>query len=298
MSKLKSTPNRRWRLYLLLGWISLAFNCPNKEDPKEEPKTHKYQITFEPPKLTLNPGGSAPVKVTVTRTEGDPDPERGFVWDIRFFNFVGMAPLLLESLPTQRGSSFTLNVASLPSDQAAEVLSLFGSNPGVAENVLVVAIRGKRPYEVFEGGGLPVSIIIDPATAGKRARVNRGKTAKIEVWGNPSFGTVTLPNLKLSSFTIANQGGQILVDKNVVGKLQVNSATIQVNPPTALGEFRLGNNPTPLGLDPNRTSVKELQVIFEPLSEGPKSAVLQISSNDPKTPVLTLNLTGQGVLGE
>ena len=212
MSKLKSTPNRRWRLYLLLGWISLAFNCPNKEDPKEEPKTHKYQITFEPPKLTLNPGGSAPVKVTVTRTEGDPDPERGFVWDIRFFNFVGMAPLLLESLPTQRGSSFT--------------------------------------------------------------------------------------NLKLSSFTIANQGGQILVDKNVVGKLQVNSATIQVNPPTALGEFRLGNNPTPLGLDPNRTSVKELQVIFEPLSEGPKSAVLQISSNDPKTPVLTLNLTGQGVLGE
>jgi len=62
------------------------------------------------------------------------------------------------------------------------------------------------------------------------------------------------------------------------------------------GQFRISTDTGQSSLD--RLSSRTLNLVFDPTSEGPKSASLRITTNDPDTPTVDISLAGVGVRAE
>lgn len=92
-----------------------------------------------------------------------------------------------------------------------------------------------------------------------------------------SFGNVKLEYDSTKSLTIENNGLEILTISNL----------------SITGNFSIVNGTTPINISPG-VSVN-LNIKFSPKELGTNSGTLTISSNDPDSPNLNVNLTGNGI---
>jgi hypothetical protein len=99
-------------------------------------------------------------------------------------------------------------------------------------------------------------------------------TPSIRVTGSTEFGDVCAESPEERTISVCNVGAC---------NLQVSSASVDC------ADFTLINNPFPATVSPD--SCLDLVVAFTPTSAGPKSCTLTIHSDDPDTPVETLDLT-------
>ncbi len=100
--------------------------------------------------------------------------------------------------------------------------------------------------------------------------------------GSHNFGDVLLDSTALQSFVIANLGQADL--RILTAKLTGQDAD----------DFRTRDLNLPLVIPANDSLT--FQVLFGPVSEGEKSALLEISSDDPEQAQVQVSLTGSGVL--
>jgi hypothetical protein len=102
----------------------------------------------------------------------------------------------------------------------------------------------------------------------------------IRVTGNTDFGDVCAEDPAEKTVSVCNVGPC---------NLQVTSASVDCP------DFTLINNPFPAAVSPDFCI--DLVVAFTPTSAGPKSCTLTINSDDPDTPVTTLDLTANTPFG-
>ena len=125
----------------------------------------------------------------------------------------------------------------------------------------------------------------DPSSPTSVPVMGTGATNEPNIVINPTFhdfGNVFIgANKVFSSFTVENTG---LVDLNITNIYITGSADFRINYTTCTNAV----------LGPNQTCF--IDVVFSPSSAGSKTGTLNIDSNDPDTPTLTANLTGNGVL--
>lgn len=98
------------------------------------------------------------------------------------------------------------------------------------------------------------------------------------------FSSITIGTRKTQEFTIFNTGDAVLT---------VQALTILGN---NADEFSLRAPEPPLAIQPGDSQA--VSVIFAPMITGDKQAALAITSDDPATPEITVNLTGKGVSGK
>ena len=111
-------------------------------------------------------------------------------------------------------------------------------------------------------------------------------------WALDNIWVTCQPTQLEFSSTILNPSSTktILVSNPGVTDLSVN--TISIDGADAMN-FTISNNGcSNQTLQPAESCI--LDIIYLPTSDGPKSAILSISSNDPNTPILTMPLTGPG----
>lgn len=100
--------------------------------------------------------------------------------------------------------------------------------------------------------------------------------------GAHNFGEVFLDSTVIQSFVIANLGQADLriLPAKLTGQDADDFRTQDLNPPLVI---------------PANDSLT-FQILFSPVSEGEKSAILEITSNDPEQAQVQVSLTGSGVL--
>ena len=102
---------------------------------------------------------------------------------------------------------------------------------------------------------------------------------------SPDFGKVKLETTSSSQqFTISNVGNAVL-NLSAISLIGTNAAEFSIDPNTCSSNQALASQET-----------CTLEVVFSPTSLGDKTAEIEILSNDPDTPTLTVNLTGKGVI--
>lgn len=97
------------------------------------------------------------------------------------------------------------------------------------------------------------------------------------------YGDVALASTSAKVFTVTNEG---------CTDLEITATGI--TGPDA-GEFSIQDGADPFTLGPNQT--QNILVRFQPSTLGPKTAILEIASNDADEPVVEVSLTGNGIEG-
>ena len=117
----------------------------------------------------------------------------------------------------------------------------------------------------------------DPATPSKIVAVSgNAPPGDIRVEGSTDFGDVCAGTLAEKTISVCNKGGC---------NLAVSASFVAPCP-----DFQLINNPFPATISPG--SCNNLTIRFTPTSAGPKSCTLVITSDDPDTPTIMRQVTG------
>ncbi len=112
------------------------------------------------------------------------------------------------------------------------------------------------------------------------------------------IGATNEPNISVSPssyafgnvFIGANKIFSSVIVKNI-GLADLNITDVKINGPT---DFRV-NYDTCNGTTLQSNQTCTIDIVFNPNSTGPKTATLEIHSNDPNTPVATVDFSGTGV---
>lgn len=170
--------------------------------------------------------------------------------------------------------------------------------PGVGFTERVELVQGS--------GGSAASLAVEDATSLKvRRRSVEGRFSAVVDWAvvavvlRPVGTTLPAPNLVVlpgtyhyGTLAAGMSAAHTFVLHNT-GNLDLELANIRLLGSDAAA-FRLPPPPAVLTLSPGESL--DLEVAFEPLVEGGKTATMRIDSNDPDQPELDVTLTGQAVL--
>ncbi len=109
---------------------------------------------------------------------------------------------------------------------------------------------------------------------------------EIDIWPDTvTFGEIEIGQEKIETITVAN-----------IGTASLEIQDLQIVQGDAMDFEVIDTDLLPLTVDPN--SAVEFDLLYLPSEQGPATAVLQISSNDPDRSLVEVQLTGAGVLPE
>jgi len=161
-------------------------------------------------------------------------------------------------------------------------------------------VSGEGAFNLAPGESVTVTVRFLPTTAGSASAslsithdaTNQLNPANISLGGtgvnipvisvSPTFnnyGNVKVKRTKTASFKVTN-GGK--------GTLSITSAITGAN----ASMFTITSGSGSKTIKPGRTLT--IRVAFKPTSTGSKSAILEITSNDPNTPTIDIPLSGMG----
>lgn len=180
-------------------------------------------------------------------------------------------------------------------NQTLVLYNILSSNPDFA-----IISPAAFPANIPAAGNLSVTIRFTPSVAGPRSATititsnDPDESSRIvsvagvgcvdpDISVNPSswdYGQVVFGNLEDKTFVVSNLGCQEL---NI-------TATNMTGPDAALFTIIDGGGPKTVGIGGSY----DLVIRFEPVTEGAKSATLQIINNDPDEGTKNINLQGEG----
>jgi putative hemolysin len=282
------------------GMANLRVDSITSSDPQfgVTAPSSEYPVTISPDfcfpfQVSFSPAASGPQSATLTIESNDISAERSpvevtvsgaggqqeietVIADQGDFGDVCLGSFKDLDLTISNSGTCDLSVDDITSNDAEFLVASVISFPLVigAGDSLAVPIR----FQPTSLGGKNAVITIDsddPNTPVKTVAVSGNVVpGDIRVTGSTVFGDVCAEENVEKTVSICNVGAC---------NLEVSSASVDC------ADFTLMNNPFPATVSPD--SCLDLVVAFTPTSAGPKSCVLTINSDDPDTPVKTLELT-------
>ncbi len=161
--------------------------------------------------------------------------------------------------------------------------------------------EGAIPFTLEAGGEWQLTVAFVPAELGIRLGLLRlvnndpdesvlevglvGRGAEPDISADPparSFGPVAIPGNRIRRLRILNEGGtRLTVTKTEILGLHAS-------------DFSIASNGAPFTV--SAESFWTIRLRFEPTGQGPRNAILRVTSDDPDTPILDIPLGGIGVL--
>ncbi len=257
--------------------------------------THQITLKFAP--LT-----AGPLTSVLRITSNDPDPGENPV-DVALTG-VGITPeMIVEPLAldfgdvpvdtVSRAPVLVRNVGNAPLTVSSTAIT--GTN---AANFVIVA--GQAPFTVNPGDSQTVEIEFSPQTLGSKnatltiisndltqgtvlVALSGNGVGQPEIGVSPAaldFGAVRIQTVQMQPLNISNSGNLPLV-VTALALSGPDAAAFAVSPTDTLE------------IPPGGSQI--VQVSFQPLTTGSKSAVLTIVNNDPLQPAVNIALSGVGI---
>ena len=222
-------------------------------------------------------------------------PDTGF-----YISDVQVDGASIGAVTTYAFSSITANHSVIASfaPKTYTITATAGGGGTVTPSGTVTVNQGMtQTYAIAPNAGYAIaSVIVDGTSVGAVSTYTFGKvTANHTISG--SFATINVPAISVSpaSYTFKSTKVRYSSSKTFIitntGKANLTVLKVELTG-TDANMFQTSFTGTKT-LGPSRYFYQK--VTFKPTSKGIKNAVLQFTSNDPKTPVISIPLSGSGM---